>query len=369
MSCNHNDECKDPCKDPCNTDPCYDNCGCLNPTTFECVTKPGNHHDIKVSNDMNGKQVISAINDKIAELVDTSGKIIIDHEDACPNSLVNKIEAGANVSIDQVGTGCGKKLVITAGTGIGPAGVDVNVKVSSTDTTSGFLNNKIEVGPFLQKVITGGIGNQKLRLDLGSISNLLSTDIGNALTIGSDSKLKTSYSIPDGSETKIQGSGAVTVTGNGTNANPYVIFTNPSIYPKKASFDGIWKPLNIVAPSGMIINSQDVSYRFRFDGTIEFKGRLTTTLTISTANLDLNSLFTFPVGGTNPIASVADITRQNVIKSVTTYSGTIFDIYNIYISNGKLGIKFTYTGTFSTPTINRTYIVDFDSATYHMDNI
>lgn len=365
MSCNHTD----PCKDPCNTDPCYDNCGCLNPTTFECVTKPGDHHFLKVSNDMNGKQVLSSIDNKIAELEDISGKVSIDHEDFCPGNLINKIQAGENISITQVGDGCDKKLVIRGGAGIGPAGSDINVKVSPTDTTSGLLNNKIEVGQFLVKSIIGGIGNQRLRVDLGSLNNLISSNSGNALGLGTDGKLKTTFNIPNGSETKIQGGGATTVTGNGTNANPYVIFTNPSVFPKRNTFDGIWKPLALTVSSGITIGNSDIYYRFRFDGTVEFKGRATLNVTFATGTTsnDFQSLFTFPVGGTNPILNANEIIRASVMKSIFNYAGNAFSGYNIYITNGKLGIKFTYTGTVGSSPI--VYIVDFDSALYHLDNI
>ncbi len=363
MSCNHTD----PCKDPCNTDPCYDNCGCLNPTTFECVTKPGNHHDIKVSNDMNGKQVLSALNNRIAELNDLSGKVAIDHDDLCPNNLVDKIEAGANVSISQVGTGCDKKLVITAGSGIGPAGADVNVKVTSSDTTSGFLYNKINVGAYLQKAIQGGGGNQKLIIDLASLSNFISTDAGNALVLGADSKLKTLYSIPDGSETKIQGAGAVTVTGIGTNSDPYIIYSNASVTPKRAKFDGVWKTLTMTPPAGVSVISNKASYRFRFDGTIEFKGRIQFGVTYSSlATITASSLFTFPVGPNEAILNASEIIDPSFIKSVSTYSAPSFDIYDIFVQSGKLGVRFTYTGALPL-TSPRVFNVDFDSAVYHLN--
>jgi hypothetical protein len=364
MSCNHNDE----CKDPCNSDPCYDNCGCLNPTTFECVTKPGNHHDIKVSNDMNGKQVISAINNKIAELTDLLGKVGIDHEDFCPGNLINKIQPGQNVAITQVGDGCDKKLLITAGTGIGPAGVDVNVKVSPNDTTSSFLNNKVEVGPLLSKSVVGGIGNQRLRIETAPLINYISSDPGNALTLGPDGKLKTTYVAPNGSETKIQQApnGVVQVTGSGTNSDPYVIFTNPSVFPIRKSFDGVWKPLPIIGSGSVTIPSSNAFYRFRFDGTIEFKGRASASIVFpaNTSSVDASSLFTFPVGSSDPI-SPAEVSRQSVLKSIYNYSGSAFTGYNIYVSSGKLGIKFTYTGTVGTTPI--IYLIDFDSATYHLD--
>jgi hypothetical protein len=368
MSCNHTD----PCKDPCNTDPCYDNCGCINPTTFECVTKPGNYHTLGVTNDMNGKQVLSAIDNKLAEVHDISGKVSIDHQDFCPNTLSNKLEAGPNISITQVGTGCDKKLVITGGVGIGPAGGDVNVKVSSTDTSTGFLNNKVDVGTFLTKAVIGGIGNQKLKLDVGPLSNFISTDSGNQIILGTDGRLKTAYTTPDGSETKIIGAGAVNVTGNGTNSNPYIIYSNPSISPKRITFTGQWLPLIPVPFGSVTFSNSTAQYRFRFDGTMEFRGRITASVTFpvgSNPTIDLNSVFTFPIGSNNPILNLTEISRESVIKNVTTFgAGSVFDIYSIYITSlGKLGLKFTYTGSTVTTAATRVVLVDFDSASYHLN--
>jgi hypothetical protein len=368
MSCNHTD----PCKDPCNADPCYDNCGCLNPTTFECVTKPGNYHHIKVTNDMNGRQVISSIDNKVAELEDISGKVLIDDQDFCPSNLINKIKAGQNISITQVGDGCDKRLLITAGTGIGPAGVDVNVKVTANDTTSSFLNNKVEVGPLLSKSVIGGIGNQRLRIETAPLINYLSSDSGNALTLGSDGKIKTTYTAPNGSETKIQtpSVGALQITGTGTNADPYVIIANPAIFPIRNSFDNTWKKLPLVSGGGVTIQDSPGAYfRYRFDGSVEFKGRVTANVTFpaTASSVSADSLFTFLTGGTNPIASAAEISRSSILKSISSYNGVGLSIYNIKVESGKLGIRFIYTGPTASTVTTRDFIVDFDSAVYHLD--
>ena len=53
-SCNRTNPCL---QNTCTCEnPCYQDCGCLNPTTFECVTLPGVHPAIGVTNDMNGQE-------------------------------------------------------------------------------------------------------------------------------------------------------------------------------------------------------------------------------------------------------------------------------------------------------------------------
>ena len=42
--------------------PYYQDCGCLNPTTLQCVTKLGDYPNLGVTNDMNGLQALSAMN-------------------------------------------------------------------------------------------------------------------------------------------------------------------------------------------------------------------------------------------------------------------------------------------------------------------
>jgi len=50
-----------PCSD---NSPYYQDCGCLNPTTLQCVNTVGDFPNLGVTNDMNGLQALSAMNQK-----------------------------------------------------------------------------------------------------------------------------------------------------------------------------------------------------------------------------------------------------------------------------------------------------------------
>ena len=139
MPCPETNPC-DPCQD---TNGCYDNCGCINPTTFECITEPGTLSALNVTNDMNGKEVLQAINDVIQDLVVTP-----------------------------------------------PApGSDIYTKVSATDTTAGYLSNKIFVANSLSQSVLNPSANEKLRLAV-NIPNIISADSGNLIDLGVDGKLR-----------------------------------------------------------------------------------------------------------------------------------------------------------------------------------
>src|SRR6187402_2293096 len=88
---------------PCST---YDNCGCLNTSTFECTTIPGICEALEITNDMNGKQVIAQICLKYEELLNSKGLVLIDSNDTCPDHLFDKLAEGLNISFTQTGSGC-----------------------------------------------------------------------------------------------------------------------------------------------------------------------------------------------------------------------------------------------------------------------
>lgn len=283
MSCNN---CEDVYTD-CGDNPCYDNCGCLNPTTFECVSEPGAHSAIGVTNVMNGKEVLAAINTAIDGVKEDNGKVALDSADACPEFLTDKLSAGTNISIQETGSGCDRKLVIHASSG--GVAVDVSAKVSSADTTAGPLNTKIDTGVYLIKNIVSPGGNEKLKIDVVP-STLISSDSGNALGIGGDGGLKTTFTAPDGTETKVSAGAGVLVTGVGSTANPYVISTNPSIQAARGCFTGTWAniPLTAYSNSSVVLVSGTPQYRIRHDGTIEMKGQMTFNVTFNTYSSGAN---------------------------------------------------------------------------------
>lgn len=353
----------------CNTTtlcPCgdYDNCGCINPTTFECVTVPGALTDISVTDDMNGKQVLAAINTAIGELQDDSGKVYINSDDTCPEYLFDKLGEGLNISFSITGSGCDKKLIINAVDGGTP--IDINVKTSSADTTTGYLNNKIVTGSYITKTINNPAGNEQLELDVDPLQ-LISTDIGNQLTTGTDGGLMTLYVPPDGSETKIvQGTG-VQVSGTGTLVDPYIIATNPAIQVVRSCFDSVWRPVTLSASgnANVVYVSGAPQYRYRFDGTVEFKGSITYTVAFGTYTSS-NRKFTVPMGSlpvtcisAGEFAGVADLKGINYIDTFQASADQITQQYGYIVRKSAQNLILEFQSSFTGAT-SKTIIVNFE---------
>lgn len=282
MACEETNPC-----DPCNE---YDNCGCLNPTTFGCVTTNKIRECIGTESGENGEDILDKIETKICDI----GKVKLDAADTCPEYLQDKISAGLNVDISFTGTGCDRQMVISATEGGVP--VDVNVKVSNNDTTSGKLYDKVDPGAYITKTITSPGGNEVLRLDV-QVPLLISGDTGNQIVVGGDGGLKTLYTAPDGSETKLIAGVGTIVSGSGTTADPYIVSTNPSIQVTRPCFDNTWRNITLVASGNpdVIYASGTPQYRYRFDGTIEFRGSITYTVNFGNYQSS-NRKFTVPMG-------------------------------------------------------------------------
>lgn len=351
---------------PC--DP-YDNCGCVNPTTFECVTVPGVCEAAGITDDMNGKQVVEALCTTIEDIQTNEGKVLIDGDDTCPGYLFPKLEEGLNITLTQTGTGCNRKIVINASEGGVP--VDVNAKVTTNDTTSGYLNDKIATGDFLTKNILSPAGNEKLEIDVVP-ATLISTDAGNQLTLGVDGKFKTLYSAPDGSETKILQGGGVTVTGQGTTLDPYIVSTNPSIVATRACFDGIWRAITLVATGNpdVIYLSGTPQYRYRFDGSIEFKGAITFQVNFSDYTLS-NRKFNITMGNIPSTcltlgeqAGLIDLKSINYIDPPQVGVDQLTQIYGYIIRKSTQNIQLEFQSSFLGAT-TKTIVVNFDGAVHH----
>lgn len=323
MSCNDTNPCV-PCSECQDTNPCYGDCGCLNPTKFECVTNPGNHPDIGVTDDMNGKEVLDAINTTIANLV------------------VNPPTPGT----------------------------DKFVQVTANDTTTNYLWDKIAVSPHIQKSILNSSADEKLKLTLLPVE-LISTDGGNILDIGSDGKLR-AISPSASSNTYITNGSGVTVTGSGDLGDPYVISTNPSISAAKPCFDGIWHNVTLIAIGNANVTyvSGTPKYRIRFDGSIEFKGSATFTIAFG-AYTTSNRKYTITIGNIPSTclslteqAGVADLKNINYIDSPQAGADQYAQQYGYIIRKSTQNVIIEFQSAFLNAT-SKTIVVNFDGAVSH----
>lgn len=368
MSCNDTNPClQTPCCEE--TNPCYDNCGCLNPTTFECVSDPGTCAAMGVTSDMNGKQVMTQICTSVSQVQQDKGKVMIDADDTCPEYLEDKLEAGTNISFTETGTGCDRKIVIHAVEGGVP--VDVNVKVSSDDTTSGYLDGKLQTGTYLTKTTLFPAGDEKLRLDVVP-STLISSDAGNQLTLGSDGALKTAYTAPTGTETKVIEGTGVTVTGQGSTADPYIISTNPSIQVVRSCFDSTWRNVTLLAIGNpnVVYLSGTPQYRYRFDGSVEFRGSVTFNVsygaystsdrkyTVTIATIPTTCLTLGEQAGTADLKCITYIDTPAVLIDPVT------QMYGYIIRKSTQNLILEFQSSFSSGT-TKTVVVNFEGVISH----
>ena len=319
MSCN--DNCN-PCTD---TNPCYEDCGCPNPTTFECVSNPGTLENINVTDDMNGKEVLAAIDTTIGDLV--------------------------------------------VGAFTGP---DIFSKVTSSDTTTGYLNSKLAVGTYLTKTILNPGANEQIRFNV-SPATLLSSDGGNLLEVGTDSKLRVIWDCPP-ADIEVLGGSGVTVTGTGPSSDPYIISINPSISVARSCFDNTWRDITVVATGNadVVYVSGTPKYRYRFDGTIEFKGSVTHTVnfgaystanrkrTITLGNIPTSCLNSTEQAGTVDLKNINYIDQPGTGDQITqqygyivrkTSNNIILEFQSAYISATTKTIVTHLDGAISYPSL------------------
>lgn len=378
MSCTQHNPCYEPECGSCNpVNPCYDNCGCLNPTTFECITNiKQNYTHIPFNINQNGHDFLLQLNATINGLKENQFKVRADDSDTCPDSLFDKIEAGnENITLEVTGSGCNRKLVISAGEDIGSAGVDRYVKISANDTTSDYLTNKIVNGTYVKKTVLNPGSDEELRLDI-SIADLISGDSGNQLIQGNDGKLKTSFSAPDGSETKVsvaQGQG-LTISGAGTSADPYVLGSTGSNFPLRSYFNGVWRNLTFSnnGEANISVSSQNVQFRYRWDGTIEFRGSVTYSVQFTTANKRIIAVAAqFPANGSTNVTSaelnrVVNLKNYMTFDTPTTIGAPNLIGYNVNMlaaasnQNANIQIEFMHNVA-----ATKSIVITFDGCQYH----
>lgn len=363
--------CQDPNCNTCNSDPCnqYDNCGCVNPTTFDCVTYAGDTLPcLGVVDGEGGESVLEKIEEKVCDLQSNKGKVLVDGTDTCPEYLFDKLGEGTNISFQITGTGCDRKITIHAVEGGVP--VDVNAKVTSNDTTSGYLDSKITTGTYLFKTINNPGANENLEIDVDPVQ-LISGDSGNQIVIGSDGGLKTSYSAPDGSETKvIQGVGVV-VSGTGTLGDPYIISTNPAIQIARPCFDNTWRNVTLIGTGNPNVTyaSGNPEYRYRFDGSIEFRGQVTYTVNFG-AYSTANRKYTITIGNipttcltVGEQAGTADLKGINYIEAPGA-GDQITQQYGYIIRKSTQNIIIEFQSAFIAAT-SKSIVINFDGAISH----
>lgn len=320
MSCNNNEY---PCGCP-EDNPCYQDCGCLNPTTFECITLPGILGNLGITNDMNGKQVLEQL-----------------------NSVIGALTLGDDAPAQ-----------------------DKYVKATSSDTTSNYLNDKIEVGPYILKTILNPAGNEKVKLNV-NLAAMISADAGNELEIGTDNKLRVITTPVDPEVFILPGSGVI-VTGTGTNDDPFVIATNPSISAARSCFDGVWRDVSLAVLGNPNVTyvSGTPKYRVRYDGSIEFKGSATYNVTFgaySTANrkrtVTIGSLPTTCLT-VDEQAGVADLKSINYIDQPGT-GDQITQEYGYIIRKSTKDIIIEFQSSYIASSTTKTIVVNFEGVISH----
>lgn len=317
-----------PCNqcEQCTPNPCYDNCGCLNPTTFECITKPGTLAALGVTNDMNGYEVLAAI-----------------------NTTIN------NLTVDPPSPGA-----------------DVYVKVSSTDTTADYLSDKLVTGTYLTSSILSPSANEQLKINV-NLAAMISTDVGNELEIGTDSKLRV-IPTPSVADIQVLGGAGVTVTGTGPSSDPFIVSINPSITAIRTCADGIWRNITLVATGNpdVVYVAGTPQYRIRYDGTIEFKGSATYTVnfglystanrkrTVTIGNIPTTCITSLEQAGVADLKSITYIDQPGVGDQITQMYGyiirkstqnLIIEFQSAYIAGASRSIVVNFEGAISYPTI------------------
>lgn len=355
MACEENNPCN-----PCNE---YDNCGCLNPNTFGCTTYGGSALPcLDVANGEDGDSILAKIDEKVCDI----GKVLVSGDDTCAEYLIDKLSAGTNITLTQTGTGCDRTIRIDAVEGGTP--IDINAKVTSNDTTTGYLNSKLTTGTYISKTINNPSGNENLEFDV-DVAALISSDAGNQLTLGGDGGLATLYTAPDGSETKIVAGVGVTVTGTGTLSDPYIVSTNPSIQILRACFDNTWRPITLSATgiANVVYAAGAPQYRYRFDGTIEFRGSITYNVTFGAYSTG-NRKYTFTMGTISTTclnlseqAGTADLKCMHYIDVPQASADQIVQQYGYIVRKSAQNIILELQSSF-TATTAKTLVVNLEGA-------
>jgi hypothetical protein len=315
------------CSDTCNP---YEDCGCLNPTTFDCLTKPPLLQYIPVSSDMTGTEVLKSIDEVVGAL---------------QQSIQDINNPTSNTS-------------------------DVRVKASSTDTISGFLSSKIVKGDHTNIALMAGGANEFLRVSV-TPKTLVSTRANNLLSVGTDNLLYVNAAGIAPAAYLREGVG-ITITGSNTPEDPYIITAAGFIQAKRPCFDGVWKDFvnNNTSNPDVTLVSSSAKYRVRHDGSIEFKGNATYTVAFSEYT-GSKSKFTITAGGLSVACltlaeqiGVAHLKGATFIDTPQTAADQITQMFGYIVRKSSKDIQIEFQSSFSNPT-TKTVVVSFDGITSH----
>lgn len=143
---------------------CSDTLGCLDIYDTSCINYNGlplNCFGVTES-DVNLNDLLVAAHAKVCTLIQNSGYVKVDASDQFPKPLADKLKAGANIILTGQGTGQNKTIRIDAV--LNGENVDEKVKASSTDSVSGYLQDKLLVGDCMNIVKVGTGLDEKLRV-------------------------------------------------------------------------------------------------------------------------------------------------------------------------------------------------------------
>lgn len=149
--------------------------GCLDIYNTSCIQYDGGNllcAGVAAGSFLN--DALCSINNELCTLQDNSGLVKTDSSDNHPDTLIEKLVAGANIILTGIGSGDSKQIRIDAI--LGGQVQDQYVKISSLDQTSGYLSDKLVTGPCisLQKINPGL--NEKLQvvIDWNCVLNQIS---------------------------------------------------------------------------------------------------------------------------------------------------------------------------------------------------
>ena len=159
----------------CGTSNLSNQTGCLDIYNTSCIQYDGGNllcAEVATGTFLN--DALCSINNVLCGLNASSGLVKVDSTDTHPDTLINKLVAGANIIISGIGTGDNKQLRIDAV--LGGQIQDQYVKISSLDQASGFLSDKLITGPCisLQKVNPGLNEKLQITVDWNCVLNQIS---------------------------------------------------------------------------------------------------------------------------------------------------------------------------------------------------